>query len=179
MKTLQVDISLQDVKLSTHHQTATGLTKKKVAEALKQAWQDLKPKDLPVFSENLILKKNPRISLIFMQAESIQQINLEYRNQDKPTNVLSFPCDDPWLIEQTGFLGEILVCLPVLIHEAEQQNKTIINHTTHLLIHGLLHLAGCDHIEADEAQIMESLEIACLAKQGISNPYEINSSPTA
>jgi len=88
------------------------------------------------------------------------KLNLEYRGKDKPTNVLSFPGDVP------------VICIPVVLQEAADQQKTPIEHFTHMLVHGALHLMGYDHETSDEdAEEMEALEIQILAKLGFENPY--------
>lgn len=107
-------------------------------------------------------------------AES-HELNLQYRGKDKPTNVLSFPSDIPEEILDmldARPLGDLVICIPVVLQEAEEQQKTPINHFTHLLVHGVLHLLGYDHELGEvEAEEMESLEIAILAKLDIANPY--------
>ena len=115
-------------------------------------------------------------------AES-QQLNLDYRGKDKPTNVLSFPAqmeefeaefDIPELMEELGddtYLGDLVINAPLVQREAKEQSKTVMDHWAHLVIHGCLHLQGYDHIEDAEAEQMEGLEIALLAEIDIANPY--------
>ena len=107
-------------------------------------------------------------------AES-HKLNLEYRQKDKPTNVLSFPSDIPEeVLSMLDALpiGDLVICIPVVLKEAIEQNKTPIEHFTHMLVHGTLHLMGYDHETSDEdAEEMEALEIEILAKLGFANPY--------
>lgn len=103
------------------------------------------------------------------EAES-QSLNSEYRNKDKPTNVLSFPFEAPAQIE-LNLLGDLVICAPVVKRESEEQDKSEIAHWAHMVIHGMLHLQGYDHIEEQEAETMENIEIALLKQLGYANPY--------
>lgn len=119
----------------------------------------------------------PEITIRLVSEQESQQLNRDYRQKDKPTNVLSFPFDPPGMIpsdELPNYLGDLIVCESVLLKEAELHNKSYLDHYTHLVIHGVLHLLGFDHIEEDEAQVMENLEVAILAELGIADPYTIN-----
>ncbi|HEY5776452.1 MAG TPA: rRNA maturation RNase YbeY [Xanthomonadales bacterium] len=103
-----------------------------------------------------------------------QRFNREYRNRDYATNVLSFPAELPeGLPEEVrqSQLGDLLICAPVLVREALEQNRPETDHWAHLTIHGLLHLLGYDHEQPDEAVVMESVEIEILEKLGIPDPY--------
>ena len=104
----------------------------------------------------------------------MQALNARYRGKDKPTNVLSFPADLPEaVIENLDArpLGDIVICAPVVGHEAGKQGKPPADHWAHLAIHGALHLLGHDHQGDAEAEAMESLEVKCLAALGIPDPY--------
>ncbi|WP_221074216.1 rRNA maturation RNase YbeY [Agarivorans aestuarii] len=103
------------------------------------------------------------------EAES-QALNSQYRNKDKPTNVLSFPFEAPPGV-LLPLLGDLVICRQVVEREAEEQGKAVFDHWAHMVVHGSLHLLGYDHIEDQEAEEMEALEIAVLTKLGISNPY--------
>jgi len=100
-----------------------------------------------------------------------QQLNRQYRNKDKPTNVLAFPCDMP---DDTfaHVLGDVIICAPIVNNEAHAHQQSVESHWTHILIHGTLHLLGYDHQTAAEATIMEALEVKFLAHWGFANPYE-------
>lgn len=100
-----------------------------------------------------------------------QQLNADYRNKNYPTNVLSFPFEMPEFVEEQH-LGDLVICAPVVNREATEQHKELDAHWAHMVIHGMLHLQGYDHIEADQADEMEGLEIDLLQQLNINNPYE-------
>lgn len=103
----------------------------------------------------------------------IRQLNRSFRGRDKPTNVLSFSYDD----HPQGYLGDVVICAPVVVLEAEEQGISAEHHWAHLVIHGVLHLLGYDHEIQEQADKMESMEIALLAELDISNPYATVISP--
>lgn len=103
--------------------------------------------------------------------EEIQQLNRDYRHKDQPTNVLSFPFEAPAGIE-IPLLGDIIISAAVVAAEAEQQQKPLEAHWAHMVIHGVLHLLGYDHIVAAEAAQMEGVETRLLADLGFPNPYQ-------
>ncbi|GLS83576.1 rRNA maturation RNase YbeY [Paraferrimonas haliotis] len=100
-----------------------------------------------------------------------QALNLAYRGKDKPTNVLSFPFEVPEGIE-LNLLGDLVICADVVTAEALEQHKPAEAHWAHMVVHGCLHLLGYDHIDDDEADEMEAIEIAVLQKLGYNNPYQ-------
>lgn len=104
------------------------------------------------------------------EAES-QQLNHDYRDKDRPTNVLSFPFQAPPGVEEVPILGDLVICAPVVQREAAEQQKNCQAHWAHLVIHGTLHLLGYDHIEESEALIMESREKEILAALSLPDPY--------
>ncbi|QGR02945.1 rRNA maturation RNase YbeY [Ehrlichia ruminantium] len=133
-----------------------------------------KPK---VFVKNVIMSSlidlniheyKPLISIVLANNILLQQLNYEYRNKNKPTNVLSFQYDK--LSKQCN-LGEIFISLDTLIEESIELNIPIEHHTCHMLIHGLLHILEYNHEEPLMQYIMESIEIKLLDKLGIKNPY--------
>ena len=118
----------------------------------------------------------PEVTIRVVSKEESQQLNSDYRQKDKPTNVLSFPFEVPDMIpvdEIDEYLGDLVICESVLLREAAEQHKPVENHWAHLTIHGLLHLLGYDHVIDIEAEEMESIEVKILAKLGITNPYTI------
>jgi len=107
--------------------------------------------------------------LIVDEAES-QALNREYRDKDNPTNVLSFPFEAPEFVE-INLLGDLVICAPVVEHEAKEQSKSLESHWAHMVIHGTLHLQGYDHVQEADAEQMEGLEISILNDLGYNNPY--------
>lgn len=104
-------------------------------------------------------------------AES-QHLNHQYRSIDKPTNVLSFPFEAPPGFPDTEpFIGDLAICLPVILREAREQRKPVEHHWAHMAIHGTLHLLGYDHESDPEAEQMEALETRLLALHSIPDPY--------
>ena len=109
---------------------------------------------------------------IVSPAES-QALNNQYRGKDKPTNVLSFPFEMPEGIE-LDLLGDLVICADVVSNESIEQNKPLFNHWCHMVVHGVLHLLGFDHINNLEADEMEQLEREILASLAIPDPYLLN-----
>ena len=97
----------------------------------------------------------------------LRDLNHDFRGKDKPTNVLSFPAGD------AGYMGDIAIAYGVARREAEESGKRFRDHAAHLVVHGVLHLAGYDHIRARDAKVMERLEVEILDRLGIANPYEV------
>ena len=116
------------------------------------------------------------VSVRVVDEDEMQTLNRDYRDQDKPTNVLSFPAGDVQGLP-TGTdtsLGDIVVCATVVAREASEQGKLLDDHWGHMLVHGVLHLLGHDHMTESEADEMERLEREILAGLGIADPYEGN-----
>lgn len=103
------------------------------------------------------------------EAES-HALNLNYRGKDCPTNVLSFPFECPDEVE-LPLLGDLVICRQVVEREAQEQDKPLMAHWAHMVVHGSLHLLGYDHIEDDEAEEMESLETQIMTELGFADPY--------
>lgn len=111
------------------------------------------------------------LTIRLVNIDESQQLNSQYRQKDKPTNVLSFPFEVPDGIE-LNLLGDLVVCVQVVEQEAKEQNKRLFDHWAHMIIHGCLHLLGYDHINDADADEMEALEVKILADLSINNPYE-------
>lgn len=110
------------------------------------------------------------LTIRFVDEAEIQLLNATYRQKDKTTNVLSFPYEQaPGL--HVPLLGDLVLCAPVILDEAQNQGKTSDAHWAHILIHGILHLLGYDHIKTGDAEKMEQFEVNLLAKLGYANPY--------
>lgn len=107
------------------------------------------------------------ISLLLADDAALHALNRDFRDKDKPTDVLSFPAHEM----DRPQLGDIAVALGVSARDAETQGVSLADHLTHLLVHGYLHLRGYDHETEDDAAVMEALEIKALASLGIPNPY--------
>lgn len=108
-------------------------------------------------------------------AES-RKLNRTWRGKDKPTNVLSFPYSDSLASSQSPVasglpLGDLVLCAPVVAREAREQGKPPSAHWAHMVIHGVLHLLGYDHMKSRDAKIMEALEVEILARLGYQDPY--------
>ncbi|WP_249209208.1 rRNA maturation RNase YbeY [Magnetospirillum sulfuroxidans] len=116
------------------------------------------------------------ISVVLSSDQAVQNLNRDWRGQDKPTNVLSFAgLDDdeaPVVIGAPVLLGDVVLAFGVCAREAAEQGKSLSHHAAHLVVHGTLHLLGWDHEEDEvEAEEMEQMETAILAGFGIANPY--------
>ena len=124
--------------------------------------------------------QNCEIGIACVDTTESQKMNLDYRQKDKPTNVLSFSSELPeevLAMLDAWPMGDLVICIPVVLQEAVEQHKTPIEHFTHMLVHGTLHLMGYDHETSEQdAEDMEALEIQILAKLGFNNPYQLQES---
>lgn len=114
------------------------------------------------------------VSVVLADDGTVQALNRDYRGQDKPTNVLSFAVRDTGMPVPPNIpepLGDIILAFETTAREAEEQSKTTEDHFCHLLVHGMLHLLGYDHIQDDEAEEMESLETEILTGLGLQDPW--------
>ena len=112
-------------------------------------------------------RRRGEITLRLVDAAEGQALNRHWRGRDYATNVLSFP------MGEKGYLGDVVICAEVVAREALEQGKTPRAHWAHLVVHGVLHLIGHDHLADDEAEKMEALERRLLARMGFTNPYAL------
>lgn len=114
--------------------------------------------------------QNIILNIEVVDIDTSRALNLEYRGKDYPTNVISLEYPD--MREKFNMLsGDLILSHDVILKEALEQNKTIEHHYIHMLVHGILHLQGYDHVDDDEANIMEQIEIDVLETFQINNPY--------
>ncbi len=111
------------------------------------------------------------VAVRIVDEEEMTRLNQHYRHKAGPTNVLSFPAELPADID-LPFLGDVVICAPVVIDQARQQGKPEQSHWAHMIVHGILHLQGYDHINEADARQMESLEIQIMQQLGFENPYD-------
>jgi len=118
-------------------------------------------------------QESAELTLRLVDAAEITQLNNTYRKKNKATNVLAFPADYPEEIElDYPFLGDVIICPQVLEQESESLNIPLTAHLAHIIVHGVLHLLGFDHINEDDATIMQAIEIKLLAQLGFNDPYQ-------
>lgn len=134
-----------------------------------------------VFNEVMEMHEciNCSVNLLLTDNNSIQKLNKDFRNINKPTNVLSFPqisnsSKEPFYHLRNTNIGDLAMAYHVIIEESRLFNKPFFDRCTHLFVHGILHLLGMDHIEEDERIKMETLEIKILKNFGIKNPYLVD-----
>lgn len=152
---LELDIMVQDERWNAAFSGVEARVERTALQALECAGFDADGVEL---------------SVVLADDSFVQDLNKGYRGKDKPTNVLSFPQDEP------SMLGDIILAYETIETEAATQGKSFEDHATHLIVHGVLHLLGHDHMKAAEAETMEGLEVEALKALGIKNPYEINDS---
>ena len=112
------------------------------------------------------------LTIRFVTMDEIRTLNQMYRKKDSPTNVLAFPSAIPaYVMQKRPVLGDIVICPEVLHEESKKGKKPLKAHWAHIIIHGVLHLLGYDHIATEDARIMQILEVCLLYELGFSNPY--------
>ena len=113
------------------------------------------------------------VVILLTDDETVRDLNARFRDKDRPTNVLSFPAADMPGPAGPRPLGDIVLAYGVCAREAQEQSKSLRNHLTHLVVHGVLHLLGRDHEVEAEAEAMEGEERLILASLGVSDPYTL------
>ncbi|RKZ60541.1 MAG: rRNA maturation RNase YbeY [Gammaproteobacteria bacterium] len=109
-------------------------------------------------------------SMLITTSDDMRELNKQYRDKDKATNVLSFPMESPEEVD-ICLLGDIVLCAKVIKQEAALQSKSEKSHWAHMVVHSMLHLQGFDHVNSDDAEKMEQLEVNILHQLGFDNPY--------
>ena len=158
MSDFEIDIFVEDLRWTETVDLIDALAWRAIHASLATLKAGLKP--ALKFSE---------VSLALVNDAKIQSLNMQYRQKDKPTNVLSFPG-----AEIDGFrplLGDIVLAYETIVREANEQTIKLEDHLVHLIVHGFLHLHGYDHENDVDAEMMEALEIKTLEGLGIANPY--------
>lgn len=132
-------------------------------ETLLSAWKQVKGKS----------KTRPYVSIVFTDDKRVKKLNRQFRDKNRPTNVLSFQTwpDVPSIPAGDVPVGDIVFAFETVQKEALEKKISFKDHLSHLMIHGFLHLCGYDHLDDDQAAAMEGLEIKILKKMGIQNPY--------
>lgn len=110
------------------------------------------------------------VTLRLVDSDESAELNDQYRHKSGPTNVLSFPFEAPAGIT-VPLAGDLVICVPVVEREAREQRKSLHAHWAHMVVHGMLHLQGHDHLDDADADVMETLEIHLLAELGFGDPY--------
>lgn len=158
-----IDVSISEPEWNASFLDVESISQKAIDNVLKSAV-------LP----DEVVNRQIEMSVVLANDDLIQVLNREYRQMDKPTNVLSFAnldADDPIREDGPVHIGDIILSYQTIDREAKEQGKFFKDHFTHMLVHGTLHLLGYDHLDDDEATIMETLEIRILEKMNIQNPY--------
>jgi len=153
------------VELQDESRTATAPPISVVRDCLSAAVRSAGIRPVPV----------REITVRFVDEDEGRSLNMQFRHQDKATNVLSFQAEYPAGLPASEYsaLGDIVICGPVVEREAAEQGKCVADHWCHMLVHGTLHLAGFDHQDDEAAREMERIESEALAACGIDNPYQI------
>ena len=129
--------------------------------------------DFQTWVDCVLTSSNETIEMVIRIVDDAESaaLNFQYRHKNTSTNILSFPFDAPDYVE-SNLLGDLIICAPVIESQAVAQQKILLNHWAHIVIHGVLHLCGYDHIDEKDAMEMEQKEINLLKKLHINNPYQ-------
>ena len=136
-----------------------------------EAWLSVTDvEDLVEEAARLALNEAGVVTVSLTDDETVADLNQRFRGKAGPTNVLSFPTAET----ARPFLGDVILAHGACTREAAEQGKSIADHLRHLVIHGVLHLLGHDHIQDDQAEAMEARERTLLAKLGVPDPYAVS-----
>jgi len=142
-------------------------------------WHNLLHKVIYQVLDELKIQAKLEVSVLLTNNAEIHALNLEYRDKDKPTNVLSFPNlseeELRFLHKEQAYLimlGELFLAFETLLEEAKEEKKTFLDHFNHLTVHGMLHLLGYDHESDDEEECMQEKEVKVLKSLNVNNPYQ-------
>lgn len=116
----------------------------------------------------LSLSDDKSMSIVLVNDIQMHKMNLKFRGKNKSTNVLSFPCDNEF---DDDYIGDVVLSFETIEKESIEQGKSLENHFKHLLVHGILHILGYDHVEDDERLVMEKIEVDILKKIGVIGVY--------
>ncbi|MBO0661359.1 rRNA maturation RNase YbeY [Jiella sp. MQZ9-1] len=156
--TLAIAVECEAWEAAFPHEALTALAAKALAAAANHL-------DLPA-------SLTSEIAVTFADDRTVQEANRDWRDKDKPTNILSFPMSQLETGDLPGPLaGDLLIAFETVAREAEAEAKTTGDHLSHLIVHGFLHLLGYDHLSNADAETMEAHEVAILAALGIADPY--------
>lgn len=120
------------------------------------------------------LHPDVEVSFVFSDDAHIKKLNVNWRGKDSPTNVLSFPSFAGKELSRVPLLGDVVLAYETIEREAAEELKEFAHHSTHMIVHGFLHLLGFDHETDNEADIMERHESRILKELGLPDPWEIN-----
>ena len=113
------------------------------------------------------------LTLRMVDTVEMSMLNESFRKKKGPTNVLAFPLYIPLKNEEIPLIGDIVICVDIVLQEAQEQHKTVHAHVAHMIVHGILHLLGFDHETKAEALVMETRETKILGEIGIADPYQM------
>ncbi|UOP05699.1 rRNA maturation RNase YbeY [Conchiformibius kuhniae] len=158
-------LRVQRQRFTLHFANESGIAAPCEADFYRWLWQAVKTR-----------YRRAELTLMLFDEAAARACNRDYRGKDYATNVLSFEvARESWFDDMDGgeiLRGDLVMCPQVVLREAAEQGKTAEAHFAHLAVHGALHLMGHDHVQDDEAEAMEALEIQILAQMGYANPYQ-------
>lgn len=125
----------------------------------------------------LVARPDAELAVTLADDARVRSLNAEWRAKDQPTNVLTFPAVEPDETADAPMLGDVILAFETVAREARDEGKTLADHVAHLVVHGVLHLFGYDHLDDAEADAMEAVEIRALARIGVADPYAALADP--